>query len=223
MFGSHRQIFRTRALERISSPDDLDDMIQIVSPRDWVLLAVLASLLALALAWGIRGRVPTTVAGRGVLISMERVGSLRTPRGVADPVAAGALVNVSYFAAGSGQAIRPGMRVEVTPDGVERRRFGSITGVVLSVSDGPVVRQDAGTLVGSADVAREVLPAGPCLEVITRLDHDGTTRSGYHWSSSGGPPWRLSPGMKTATRVTVATRRPITYLFPSARELARTD
>src|SRR6185436_6388683 len=78
MFGRERQIFRSKALERVSSPDHLDQMIAIVNPKDWLPLVVLGSLIALAIFWGIVARVPTTVSSRGILIHPRRVLELQT-------------------------------------------------------------------------------------------------------------------------------------------------
>ncbi len=55
-------IFRKQALERMSSPERLDQLIQIVSPKDWFLLAILLTLGAVSIAWCIWGRLPTTVS-----------------------------------------------------------------------------------------------------------------------------------------------------------------
>ena len=76
-----KQLFRTKALEKANSPDNLDQMIEIVSPKDWLPLAVLGVLLIFALIWGIKGQIPTTVSGRGILTH---------PRGVADVQTLGA-------------------------------------------------------------------------------------------------------------------------------------
>jgi NHLM bacteriocin system secretion protein len=73
-----RAIFRTKALERVSSPDNLDQVIDIISPKDWLPLTVLGALLALAVAWGVAGRVPTTVTGRGILIHPGQVFAVQT-------------------------------------------------------------------------------------------------------------------------------------------------
>jgi HlyD family secretion protein len=47
------QLFRKSALERLSSPDQLDTRLKLVSYRRWLLLALPALLIALALygAW----------------------------------------------------------------------------------------------------------------------------------------------------------------------------
>jgi multidrug efflux pump subunit AcrA (membrane-fusion protein) len=73
--------FRPTALERLSSPERLDQLIEVTSPRGWLALAGVCSLLVLAVGWGILGRLPTVVPGEGLLI---RDGGIQT---VAAPVA----------------------------------------------------------------------------------------------------------------------------------------
>jgi hypothetical protein len=58
-------IFRETALERLSSPEQLDQLMRITSPRSWMMLATIAILLAVALVWGFLGRVPTATSGEG--------------------------------------------------------------------------------------------------------------------------------------------------------------
>jgi hypothetical protein len=58
----------------LSSPDRLDEMMQVTSPRSWLALVGLCLVLLAALAWGLYGSVPNVVTGQGVLI---REGSLQ--------------------------------------------------------------------------------------------------------------------------------------------------
>nr|WP_179136921.1 hypothetical protein [Candidatus Entotheonella palauensis] len=44
-----RHIFRQEALERHMSPERLDQMMYVVSPKDWLVLATCAILIAVAL------------------------------------------------------------------------------------------------------------------------------------------------------------------------------
>jgi len=129
------------------------------------------------------------------------------------------LINISYFTVGDGKKIQPGMRVQVTPDTVERQRFGGITGVVTSVSSLPVTLEGSKALVGNADVAQMLMQGGAHIEVLAQLDRDPGTESGYHWSSSRGPSMKIDTGITDSVRVTVETRSPITYLFPFLREV----
>jgi HlyD family secretion protein len=60
-------IFRKVALERLSSPEQLDQLMQVTNPQGWLALAGLWGLLAAALLWGVYGRIPTEVSGEGIL------------------------------------------------------------------------------------------------------------------------------------------------------------
>jgi HlyD family secretion protein len=66
--GSER-VFRAVALDRISSPEQLDQLVRITRPLDWVAGVVLLLGFAAAIAWSIIGRIPTRVPGEGILIS----------------------------------------------------------------------------------------------------------------------------------------------------------
>jgi HlyD family secretion protein len=61
-------IFRKVALERLSSPEQLDQLVQVTSPRGWLALSALGGLLLLALAWGVFGTIPTEATGEGILL-----------------------------------------------------------------------------------------------------------------------------------------------------------
>jgi hypothetical protein len=63
-----RQIFRKEALDRLASPEQLDQLMQLTSPRGWIALAGLGLLLLAALVWGLVGWIPTTVKVDGFLL-----------------------------------------------------------------------------------------------------------------------------------------------------------
>lgn len=79
MFNSNRNVFRKESLERLSSPERLDQLMQVVGPKTWIPLAALGGLLTIGLGWSIFGRIPMSVAGQGVLIYPHRVTSLQSP------------------------------------------------------------------------------------------------------------------------------------------------
>ncbi len=66
---SANQLFRKTALERLSSPEQLDRLVVITDPLGWLLLTTLGLLLSFLLAWGIWGSIPYSVPGQGMLIS----------------------------------------------------------------------------------------------------------------------------------------------------------
>jgi len=78
MVTQKRDLFRKESLERLSSPERLDQLMQVVSPKSWLPLTALGSLVLVALTWGIYGRIPITVEGRGVLIYPRKVVSFQS-------------------------------------------------------------------------------------------------------------------------------------------------
>jgi HlyD family secretion protein len=62
-------VFRKVALERLSSPDQLDHLVTLTAPLGWAALSALAVLLTAIVGWGILGSIPTRVEGAGILVA----------------------------------------------------------------------------------------------------------------------------------------------------------
>ena len=59
------EIFRKEAVQRLASPERLEQLLHVVSPHDWLVLGTVLALLGVVLTWACVGRLATTVAGRG--------------------------------------------------------------------------------------------------------------------------------------------------------------
>ena len=55
-------IFRQKSLDKVSSPEHLNDYIRVTTPSVWLVLAALVVLLVGMLAWSIFGTVEATEA-----------------------------------------------------------------------------------------------------------------------------------------------------------------
>lgn len=69
-------IFRKVALERLSSPEQLDQLMQVTTPKGWLALGALGVILLAALGWSIFGSIPTTATGAGILLRRGGVSNL---------------------------------------------------------------------------------------------------------------------------------------------------
>jgi hypothetical protein len=76
-----RTIFRQAALDRLASPERLDELIEVTTPRLWLALLGACTLLVMAVAWGLYGSVPTLVRGQGILIRDGSLQSVVAPDG----------------------------------------------------------------------------------------------------------------------------------------------
>jgi HlyD family secretion protein len=79
MTEEKKTIFRQQALNRLSSPEQLDHLMQVVNPKDWLSLGGLAVFGVLAVLWSVFATIPITVTGKGVLINPRRVVQLQSP------------------------------------------------------------------------------------------------------------------------------------------------
>jgi HlyD family secretion protein len=92
------RIFRASAIERLSSPEQLDQLVRITRPFDWLASAVVCLAIAILTIWSTTGRIATRVSGEGMLIS---------DGGVADAVS-GAAGRLNSIAVSVGDRVSQG-------------------------------------------------------------------------------------------------------------------
>ncbi|MDF2657553.1 MAG: bacteriocin system secretion protein [Paenibacillus sp.] len=63
-----RSLFRKSAIDRLSSPDQLDTLTRLTSPGGWLILAAAGLLIAAAAIWAVASSQPITVKNPGVLV-----------------------------------------------------------------------------------------------------------------------------------------------------------
>lgn len=63
-----RELFRKSALEKIASPEQLDLLLTVTSPKGWLALYTIGGLLFIALLWGIFGSIPQKAIGNGMIM-----------------------------------------------------------------------------------------------------------------------------------------------------------
>ncbi|ACC84961.1 NHLP bacteriocin system secretion protein [Nostoc punctiforme] len=73
MLLKKQPLLPNKSLERLASPERLDQLMQIVSPKSWLTLISLSSLVILSIVWSVYGRIPITIEGKGVLIYPRKV------------------------------------------------------------------------------------------------------------------------------------------------------
>jgi multidrug efflux pump subunit AcrA (membrane-fusion protein) len=122
-----RQIYRKEALERMGSPEQLDQLMAVTGPRGWIALTGIGLLLLMAILWSVLGQVATTVEGHGVLVRLGGVKPVPAP-------AAGAVTAVLVQV---GETVRQGAELaRLIPEG----SFGPDNALpVTSPTDGRVL------------------------------------------------------------------------------------
>jgi pyruvate/2-oxoglutarate dehydrogenase complex dihydrolipoamide acyltransferase (E2) component len=154
-----RPIFRQAALERLSSPERLDELLHVTHPRAWFALVALTLVVAAAVVWGFVGRVSSRVLGEGILL---RSGG---PAVAVSPV--GGSVTAINVRAGDRIAARAPVVALDTTNGA-RVVASPITGRVLDV------RVHVGQVIAAGTVVARLEPtAGPLTAVAYVAPLDG--------------------------------------------------
>ena len=60
--GQESSVFREKSMDRVSSPEALNDYIRVTTPSVWIVLVALVVLLLGMLAWSVFGRISVTDA-----------------------------------------------------------------------------------------------------------------------------------------------------------------
>lgn len=68
MTDGAERIFRSSALQRAASPEQLDYLVGITKPFDWIITIVVGMAIAAAIAWAVLGRIPSRISGQGIFV-----------------------------------------------------------------------------------------------------------------------------------------------------------
>jgi HlyD family secretion protein len=164
------------------------------------------------------GQIKSTVSGR--VVEVKKNAGDRVTAGeviaVVEPDSA-TTEPVLYVTSTTGKQIRPGMEAQVAPSTVKREEYGFIRAKVTYVGEYPVTPQAVQTVVANQALAQELIGATTKIEVRASLTRDTHTPSGYAWSSSAGPAFRIQSGTRISVAVVVDRRAPITLVLPAIR------
>ncbi|MEM9553559.1 MAG: NHLP bacteriocin system secretion protein [Acidobacteriota bacterium] len=128
------------------------------------------------------------------------------------------LMAVIFVPAEMGKQVEPGMEARVTPTTVKPEEYGFIIGEVQWVAEFPSTSRGMSRLLENDDLVLTLMQQGPPIQVDVRLEDDPRTPSGFHWSSSEGPPLEISSGTLAAGSVVVRQNRPISLVIPTVRK-----
>ncbi|MEO0408197.1 MAG: hypothetical protein AAF289_12675 [Cyanobacteria bacterium P01_A01_bin.135] len=192
-------LFRQESLERLSSPEQLDQLMQIVRPQHWIPLVMLAVLVSLGVLWSIVARIPQVVSGPGVLLQPSESDE--------------SLVGLSYLGRIDGSKVRPGMDVLILPSTGSDRQ-GGIIGRVEEITVPSTTTLGMARKMDSMDEAVALSE----VEVLVIPEADSETASGYRWSSASGADQAILPGTAATMQITLDEQPPIAFVFPFLKQ-----
>ena len=199
-----RQIYRKKLMERISSPEQLDEMIVITPPSYWLAILGGAVIIIAALIWSVFGSIPISMETTGIFVSSQ----------VQDSQNIGEQQVICYVPISSGKKIIPGMEAVICPTTVNQQEYGNMMGRVVAVDPYVTSYEDIAAALGSESLAQMFSQNGPVMAVICKLRTDDTTASGFWWSNDNGAAVVLAEGTIITADIILEEKSPISMLLP---------
>jgi len=118
---------------------------------------------------------------------------------------------VVYISSTNGKRVKAGMEVQVSPSTVRREEYGFMKGQVRTVGEYAVTSEGVEAVTGNKQLVEELLKSGTKIEVQVGLIVNRQTPSGYAWSSSDGPPFKVEGGTRVSVSVVASQSSPFNY------------
>ncbi|HEY8019623.1 MAG TPA: NHLP bacteriocin system secretion protein [Thermoanaerobaculia bacterium] len=128
------------------------------------------------------------------------------------------LMAVLFVPASAGKQVQAGMPARISPSTVKKEEYGYMVGRVTWVAAFPSTTRGMVRLLGNEALVTKLMQEGPPIQVNVALAAGARTPSGYRWSSSTGPPGKISSGTLADGSVVVRQDRPLSLVLPTLRE-----
>lgn len=183
-------MFRQKALDRLSSPDELDQLMHITSARLWLALVAVAGLLVAGAFWTVFTTIPTTVSAQGALVRSTSEASVQP---------------VVFATLQDGSEIKRGQRATLTLHNGELVP-STLNAVVTSVDPIPA---------DETSIARTLHNSGYAHVLATQLRIIRVELSLTPTTSGpGGGHNTIAPGTIVTSSITVDRQSPIHLIIP---------
>lgn len=67
----NQSIFREKSMDRISSPEEIDDYMKVTSPGMWMVFVAIILILAAVLVWSVTGKIEENLLVAGQTLTEE--------------------------------------------------------------------------------------------------------------------------------------------------------
>jgi hypothetical protein len=196
------KLFRKAALEKLSSPEELDQLMQVTTPKGWLALVALICVLVATVVIGIFSVIPVRVEGQYCIL-------------VNDP-AAEYTQAIIYIPPAKDNAIQVGDEAQITPSTVRKADSGFIVGRTVSVGEFPVSASEMQAVLGNETLVNQLLQDGPLVQMVVELlpaEVTADNPTGYQWSSGNIPSIEIRSKLPCLASIQIDEKAPIDLIL----------
>ncbi len=196
-----KNIYRKTSLERISSPEQLDQMLTLTPPATWLAVAGGILCTAAVLLWAFLAWIPEKVSASGIYGIGSSDNTIRC-----------------YVPLEESAELETGMKAYVYLSSADSQIYGHMEATLISVDDNVSGTEQLREELGSSDVAAYLTQSGPLIGVTCELTTDDTSENGYAWSRAKGTQLVLRKGSLLVAEIETGREHPIRMMVPSLLE-----
>lgn len=190
-------IFRKVSVERLSSPENLDQVMRVVPARNWIALLCLFAVAAAIVAWAFMGELARQAQGSGFLLQAAGSGA---PGDV-----------VAVLSAEDGRTVQTGMQASVT---LAARDNAVVTGRVVAL----LALDDETVAIGGESIPAKELPdrvAAPGdASALIHLDDGEAARAQTMLAAVAPEPVGAALGWPCQVEILVERFHPVKLILP---------
>lgn len=197
-------LYRKAALEKLSSPEELDQLMQVTTPKGWFALIALIGLMVLGVAIGALGKIPVRSTSTYCVLFYDTVAKELSATLYVPPVL-------------NERPIRTGYEAHILPFGISPDQSGFMIGAVTRATTLPVERVQIERVVEDEDEVNRLLAENrQLIEVrvdLSRATKTDTNPAGYQWSSGREQDITFENRTPCEATITIAEKSPIELIL----------
>ncbi|HEX3685824.1 MAG TPA: NHLP bacteriocin system secretion protein [Bryobacteraceae bacterium] len=121
---------------------------------------------------------------------------------------------VAYVPSSQAKDIHQGLEVQISPMNIKREEYGFMRGVVNYIADYPSTPEALMRNFQNSSLVAALSQAGPVSEIHASIKENAATPTGFEWSTSQGPPSRITSGTICFVEIVTKRQRPVSLVFP---------
>ena len=189
MVENENSLFRKSSLERISSPEQLNEYIKITNPSLIGILIAIFTILTAGLIWIFTSSIPQSIDLVGIATTSYRDTNQKV---------------YCYVPISTAKRLKQGMNVQISPDYAPREEYGYIEGKVLFVGEEIIDTSYLRSKFENPSIVAPVIPEGNFVEVELSIGK---------WSSDKGKDIVISDGSTCKVTAVISQKNTFELMF----------
>ena len=145
-------LFRKNSLDRVSSPEQLNDYIRIISPSLILIIVAIFSIVFAGLAWVFSSDIPKYYSMSGIVLDENGKKNL-----------------YSYVNIGTSKKLSVGMKTRISPDYFPEEQYGYINGEIIKIGTKTVDPNYILEKFNNPNLLGSTFSPYSCIEIVTSL------------------------------------------------------